>query len=360
MSGDLKTVRRRFITAAAIAAITGPSAILATFESKAQTHENAKQQEDETRPAAQSNNIEITMENIKQIKAGVLDVGYAEFGDSKGTPVILLHGWPYDIHGFAAVSQILAKQGLRVIVPHLRGHGTTRFLDSATSRSGQQAAIGQDVIALMDALKIDRAVLAGYDWGGRAACVAAALWPERCIGLVSVNSYLIQDISKAAMPIAAKVEAGFWYQFYFLTERGKVGLTQNKRDIVSVMWTKNSPKWHFSEEDFNRSMRSFDNPDYVDITIHSYRHRLGAAPGFPEYAEIERKLALLPAIAVPAITLDGDSDGVIAATDGKSTTAKFTGGRIHRIIAGAGHNLPQENPEAFAQAVLDVVAAKKS
>ncbi len=291
---------------------------------------------------------------VRQIRAGVLDVGYQDTGPADGWPVLLLHGWPYDVHSYVDVAPWLAARGCRVIVPHLRGHGSTRFLDPATPRSGQQAAIGADVIALMDALDIRRAVLAGYDWGGRAACVAAALWPQRCTGLLSVNSYLIQDIAKAALPSPAKVEAAFWYQFYFLTERGRAGLTANRRDIARIMWERNSPTWHFDDATFARSAASFDNPDYVDVTIHSYRHRLAAAPGYPEYAELEMRLASLPVIGVPTITMDGDSDGVVAATDGKSTAAKFSGPRQHRIIQGVGHNPPQEVPEAFAGAVLEL------
>lgn len=249
---------------------------------------------------------------------------------------------------------MLALQGCRVIVPHLRGHGTTRFLDSMTPRSGQQASIGSDVIEFMNALNLPNAVIAGYDWGGRAACVVAALWPERCKGLVSVNSYLIQDIAKAALPAAPKVEAGFWYQYYFLTERGRAGLKANRGDIAQLMWKRNSPTWNFDDATFSRSAQAFENPDYVDVVIHSYRHRLGFAPGFPAYEDLERRLARLPAIPVPTITLDGDADGVVAATDGKSTAAKFTGGREHRVIHNVGHNLPQENPVAFAAAVLEL------
>jgi pimeloyl-ACP methyl ester carboxylesterase len=268
-----------------------------------------------------------------------------------GQPVLLLHGWPYDIHSYCEVAPLLAARGCRVIVPHLRGHGTTRLLDSATARSGQQAAIGLDVIALMDALQMPRAVLAGYDWGGRAACVAAALWPERCSGLVSVNSYLIQDIAKAGLPIAAKAEAGFWYQYYFLTERGRAGLTANRLDIARIMWERNSPTWNFDDATFSRSAEAFDNPDYVDVVIHSYRDRLGHAAGYAQYQDLEERLAAQPAISVPTITMDGDADGVVPATDGKSSAARFTGDRQHRIIPNAGHNSPQENPTAFADAV---------
>lgn len=294
--------------------------------------------------------------NIQQIEAGELSIGYAELGPKDGTPVLLLHGWPYDIHSYKEVAPMLASRGCRVIVPHLRGHGTTRFLHDATPRAGQQAAVGNDVIALMDALKIPRAVLAGYDWGGRAACVAAALWPERCIGLVSVNGYLIQDIAQATRPLPAKMEAGFWYQYYFLTERGHAGLTANRREIARLMWTRNSPEWRFDEATFNRSAAAFDNPDYVEITIHSYRHRLGYAKGFPHYEDMEQRLAAQPVITVPTITLDGGADGVVPATDGKAASGKFSGERQHRIVPRAGHNLPQEDPRTFAAAVWELVS----
>jgi pimeloyl-ACP methyl ester carboxylesterase len=294
---------------------------------------------------------------VKQIEAGVLDVGYYEIGPRNGPPVLLLHGWPYDVHSYVEVAPALARDGCRVVIPHLRGHGTTRFLQGDTPRSGQQAAIGVDVIALLDALKIDRAVMAGYDWGGRAACVAAALWPERCAGLVSVNSYLIQDIAKASLPLAPAVEAAFWYQFYFLTERGRAGLTANRREIARLMWTRNSPNWRFDAATFERSAPAFDNPDYVDVVIHSYRHRLGHAAGHAPYTEIEAKLARLPPIEVPTITMDGAADGVVAATDGKSTASRFAGKRDHRVIPDAGHNLPQEAPGAFAAAVWELASS---
>ncbi|GAB4043167.1 alpha/beta fold hydrolase [Spirosoma jeollabukense] len=296
---------------------------------------------------------------LKQIDAGVLRISYAEVGPQDGIPVILLHGWPYDIHSYGEVAPWLAARGCRVIVPYLRGHGSTCFLSPTTPRSGQQAAIGADVIALMDALKIPRAVLAGYDWGGRAACVVAALWPERCLGLVSVNSYLIQDIAKATLPLPAAVEAGFWYQYYFLTERGRAGLIANRRDVARLMWTRNSPNWRFRDADFAQSAPAFDNPDYVDVVIHSYRHRLGFAAGFPPYEAIEKQLARQPVIIVPTITLDGDADGVIPATDGKVTAGKFTGWRQHRVIPQAGHNLPQENPAAFGAAVWELASRKR-
>jgi pimeloyl-ACP methyl ester carboxylesterase len=297
---------------------------------------------------------------LKQINAGVLNIGYAEAGPAEGPAAILLHGWPYDIHSYVDVAPILAARGCRVIVPHLRGHGTTRFLDRFTPRAGQQAAIGADLIALMDALHVPRAVFAGYDWGGRAACVAAAIWPERCAGLVSVNSYLIQNIAKAGLPAAAKTEAAFWYQFYFLTERGRAGLTANRREIARIMWTRNSPNWHFDDVTFDRSAAAFDNPDYVVVVIHSYRHRLGHAAGYPEYADLEKQLAAQPVITVPTITMDGDADGVVTATDGKSTAPKFGGGRQHRVIPNVGHNPPQEEPAAFAAAVWELASKMSS
>jgi pimeloyl-ACP methyl ester carboxylesterase len=291
---------------------------------------------------------------IRQIRTDLLDIGYHEAGPQNGRPVILLHGFPYDIHSYVDVAPILAAQGYRVIVPYLRGHGTTRLLSADTPRAGQQAAIGEDLIALMNALDIPEAVLAGYDWGGRAACVVAALHPTRCIGLVSVNSYLIQNIAKATEPLPPSVERGLWYQYYFQTERGRAGLQANRRELAHILWKNNSPTWNFSEAVFERSAKAFDNPDYVDIVIHSYRHRLGLAPGYPQYEDSERKLALTPSITVPTITLDGMADGVIPATDGRASAARFSGARIHRQIPNAGHNLPQEAPQAFADAVAEL------
>ena len=231
---------------------------------------------------------------IKQIEAGVLDVGYLDDGPHEGPPVLLLHGFPYSIESYASVAPALALRGCRVIVPHLRGHGSTHFLQNATPRAGQQGALGVDVVALMDALKIDRAILAGYDWGGRAACVVAALWPERCAGLLSVNSYLIQDIARAGVPLSPSVESGLWYQYYFQTERGRAGLAANRRELARTLWARNSPTWHFDDATLDRHARAFDNPDYVDVVIHSYRHRLGLAEGYPPYADVERRLAALP------------------------------------------------------------------
>jgi pimeloyl-ACP methyl ester carboxylesterase len=295
------------------------------------------------------------LEPLRQVEAGVLDIAYHEAGPAAGPVAILLHGYPYDIHSYVDVAPQLAAKGVRAIVPYLRGYGETRFRDAATPRSGEQAAIGADLIALMDALGIQRAVLAGYDWGGRAACVGAALWPERCTGLVSVNSYLIQDIAKALVPATPERELAFWYQWYFQTERGRAGLAAHRRAITEILWQQWSPNWRFDEATLERTALAHDNPDFVDVVIHSYRHRYGLAEGDPRYAGIQRRLDALPPIKVPSITLDGDADGVIPATDGRASAAKFAGPRTHRVIPRAGHNLPQEEPEAFSDAVMELV-----
>ena len=350
MSDLTDAKRRRFLQAAAIGTAGLAAARLGPIEAvQAQTISAPRQ------PAGSGGAT--TMGPIRQVHADVLDVGYHEAGPSDGRVVLLLHGYPYDIHSYVEVAPMLAAQGVRVIVPYLRGHGSTRFLDAATPRAGQQGAIGADVIALMDALRIPGAVLAGFDWGGRAACVAAALWPERCKGLVSVNSYLIQDIARAMTPIPAKIESGLWYQYYFQTERGRAGLAADRRGVARVIWTRNSPSWRFDDATFERTASAFDNPDYVDVVIHSYRHRFGLAEGDPQYAELQRKLAAQPPITVPTITLDGEEDGVALPTDGRASAPKFSGHRVHRIIPRAGHNLPQEAPEAFAAAVLELIKA---
>jgi pimeloyl-ACP methyl ester carboxylesterase len=295
------------------------------------------------------------LEPLRHVDAGVLNIAYYEEGPKDGPVVMLTHGFPYDIHSYVDVAPQLAALGCRVIVPYVRGYGPTRFLDAKTPRSGEQAAVGADLIALMDALAIKRAVVAGYDWGGRAACVVAALWPERCIGLVCVNSYLIQNIAKAMGPANAKFESGYWYQWYFQIDRGVAGLTANRREIAKLLWQQWSPNWNFDDACFERTAVAFDNPDYVDIVIHSYRHRYGLAEGDPRYADLQQRLAALPVITVPTITLDGDADGVAPVTDGSASAPKFTGRRTHRIIPHAGHNLPQEEPEAFVAAVMELV-----
>jgi pimeloyl-ACP methyl ester carboxylesterase len=285
----------------------------------------------------------------------VLSIATYEEGPADGPVVVLLHGFPYDVHSYVDVAPMLAARGCRVIVPYLRGYGPTRFRDAATMRSGEQAAIGADLLALIDALGIKRAVFAGYDWGGRAACIGAALWPERCAGLVCVNRYLIQDIAKAMAPLKPEREVALWYQYYFHSERGRAGLAAHRREIARLLWTQWSPNWQFDDATFARTAAAFDNPDYVEIVIHSYRHRFGLVAGDPRHADIQRRLAALPAITVPTITLDGAGDGVAPATDGMDSAAKFTGPRTHRVVPRAGHNLPQEEPEVFAAAVMDVI-----
>ena len=295
------------------------------------------------------------LEPLHSIEAGVLNISYYEAGPADGLPVVLLHGFPFDIHSYVDVAPLLAASGCRVIVPYLRGCGPTRFLESKTPRSGEQAAIGADLIALIDALGIKRAVFAGYDWGGRAACVGAALWPDRCAGLVTVNGYLIQDIAHAMAPAKPLREVAYWYQYYFQIERGRAGLAANRGEIAKILWRQWSPNWHFDDATFDRTALAFDNPDYVDVVIHSYRHRYGLADGDPRYADLERRLAVQPTITAPTITLDGNADGVNPATDGTAYAAKFSRRLAHRIIPHAGHNLPQEEPEAFAAAAMELI-----
>ncbi len=288
------------------------------------------------------------------VVAGDLSVAYVEAGDPHAESIVLLHGFPYDVHSYEDVVPLLVEAGYRVLVPHLRGHGGTRFVDAATPRSGQQAALGADVLAFLDALELEEPILAGYDWGGRAACVVAALWPERIAGLVSVNGYLVQDIAAAQAPLRPDLEAGFWYFWYFATERGRTGLERDRRGIAEVIWRRNSPEWRFEDAVLDRTAAAFDNPDYVDVVIHSYRHRLGLAPGDPRYDALEARLATRPAITVPTVTLDGMADGNFPATDGSQLADVFVGPHEHRQVPHAGHNLPAEAPRAFAEAVLDV------
>ena len=291
---------------------------------------------------------------LKQIDAGVLDVGYAEAGPPSGPAVILLHGWPYDIHSFVEVVPALAAAGYRVIVPHLRGHGTTRFLAGSTFRNGQPSALATDVVALMDALGIRHAVLAGFDWGARTAAIVAALWPERCKGLVAVSGYLIGNQEAGKIPLPPRAELQWWYQFYFATERGRAGYEKYRDDFAKLIWQLASPKWEFDDATFARSAASLANPDHVSIVIHNYRWRLGLAEGEAKYDDLERRLATGPVITVPAITLEGDANGAPHADPG-SYAKKFSGKYAHRNIPGGiGHNLPQEAPKAFADAVLEV------
>jgi len=294
--------------------------------------------------------------SLKQIDAGALNVGYAEAGPTDGPAVILLHGWPYDIHSYVDVTPLLASAGYRVIVPYVRGCGTTRFLSGATFRNGQQAAVAVDTTALMDALKIDKAILAGYDWGARTADIVAALWPERCKALVSVSGYLIGSPEANKMPLPPKAEYQWWYQYYFTTERGVLGYDKYRHDFGKLIWQTASPKWRFGDATFDRTAASFNNPDYVAIVIHNYRWRLGLAAGETKYDDQEKRLAVGPVITVPTITLEGDANGA-PHVPSEVYRNKFSGKYAHRLIRGGiGHNLPQEAPQAFAQAVVDVDA----
>lgn len=291
---------------------------------------------------------------LKQIDAGVLSVAYAEAGPPDGSPVILLHGWPYDIYSFVDVAPLLASAGYRVIVPYLRGYGATRFLSSDTVRNGQPSAIASDAVAFMDALKIDKAILAGFDWGARTVNIVSALWPERCTGTVSVSGYLIGSQEAGKMPLPPEAELQWWYQFYFATERGRLGYAKNRHDFSRLIWQLASSKWKFDDATFNRTAASFDNPDHVNVVIHNYRWRLGLAEGESKYDDLEKRLAQAPVITVPTITLEGDANGA-PHPEPSAYAKKFSGRYEHRTITGGiGHNLPQEAPQAFAQAVVDV------
>jgi pimeloyl-ACP methyl ester carboxylesterase len=295
---------------------------------------------------------------LKHIRTSVLDVGYEESGAADGVPFFLMHGWPYDPRCYDAVTPSLVAAGARVIVPYLRGFGPTRFLDPATPRSGQQAALGNDLRELMDALSIDRAVLAGYDWGGRAACIVAALWPERVRGLVTVNAYNIQHIPDSAKPQSPQQERRFWYQWYFHTERGRAGLESNRRELCRLLWELWSPHWAFDAATFERSAASFDNPDFVAVTIHSYRHRYGNAAGDPKLEEIEQRLAKRPKITAPAIALQGEADGVMPPELSEPHAGFFAGPYQRRVLPRIGHNPPQEDPRTFADAILELTRAQ--
>ncbi|MDH2384670.1 alpha/beta hydrolase [Bradyrhizobium sp. CER78] len=295
-----------------------------------------------------------TIGPVKQINAGVLDTGYVEMGPASGPAVILLHGWPYDIHSYADVAPALAEAGYRVIVPHLRGYGTTRFLSSDTKRSGQPVAVAADIIALMDALKIEKAVLGGYDWGARTANIMAVLWPERCKAMVSVSGYLIGSQAAGKVPLPPKAELQWWYQFYFATERGREGYAKNRHDFNKLIWQLASPQWKFDDATYDRSAAAFENPDHVDIVIHNYRWRLGVAEGEAKYDAFEKTLAQAPVIAIPTITMEGDANGA-PHPEPAAYAKKFSGHYEHRQLPGGiGHNLPQEAPQAFVQAIIDV------
>ena len=298
---------------------------------------------------------------LKQVDAGALNVGYAEAGPANGTAVVLLHGWPYDIHTYLEVAPLLAAAGYRVIVPYLRGYGSTRFLSAASGRNGQQSALAVDTIALMNALKIEKAVLAGCDWGARTACIVAALWPERCRALVSVSGYLIGSQELNRMPLPPQAELDWWYQYYFATERGRAGYEKYRREFSKLIWRTASPQWKFDDATFQRSAAALDNPDHVAIVIHNYRWRLGLAEGEPRYAPLENRLAQFPAISVPTITLEADANGAPHPRP-SAYAKKFSGRYLHRDVngAGIGHNLPQEAPRAFAEAIVQVDGFSRS
>ncbi len=344
MSDDVNRARRTIVSAAALAiaaaelGFTGP----------------ASAQTGKARSIKPGTNKSFAP--LKQIDAGVLSVGYAEAGPADGPVVILLHGWPYDIYSFVDVAPLLASAGYRVLVPYLRGYGTTRFLASETFRNGQPSAVALDIVAFMDALKIEKATLAGFDWGARTANIVAALWPERCKSMVSVSGYLIGSQEAGKMPLPPAAEFQWWYQFYFATERGRIGYDKNRHDFAKLIWQLASPKWKFDDATFDRSAASFDNPDHVGIVIHNYRWRLALAEGESKYDAFDQKLAAGPVITVPTITLEGDANGAPHA-DPASYAKKFSGAYSHRLVKGGiGHNLPQEAPTAFAQAVIDVDA----
>ena len=347
MSDDINHDRRRFFGSAALALAAAQFTLSAPAEAEA-----AAQKTLDTRSFKPGTNTSFAQ--LKQIDAGLLNVGYAEAGPADGEPVILLHGWPYDIHSFVDVAPLLASAGYRVIVPNLRGYGTTRFLSDATMRNGQPSAIAVDIIALMDALKIEKATLAGFDWGARTANIIAALWPARCKAMVSVSGYLIGSQAAGKVPLPPGAEYQWWYQFYFATERGRAGYDKYRRDFAKLIWKTASPKWNFSDATFNRSAAAFDNPDHVDIVIHNYRWRMGLAEGEPKYDDLEKKLALAPNISVPTITLEGDANGAPHA-EPSAYASKFSGKYAHRTLQGGiGHNLPQEAPKAFADAIVEV------
>jgi pimeloyl-ACP methyl ester carboxylesterase len=347
MSNEIDHNRRRFL---GTAAMTVAAARLGAFGSaNAQASETKSADLPTTRPGTNT-----SFGSLKQVNAGLLNVGYAEAGPADGPPVVLLHGWPYDIHSYVDVAPLLASKGYRVIVPHLRGYGSTRFLSSETVRSGQPSVVALDITALMDALKIEKATIAGFDWGARTANIIAALWPERCKAMVSVSGYLIGSQKSGKIPLPPKAELEWWYQYYFATERGRAGYDKYRHDFAKLIWQLASPKWEFDDAMFDRSAASFNNPDHVSIVIHNYRWRLGLAEGEPKYDDLEKRLAEGPVITVPTITLEGDANGA-PHPDGSSYARKFSGKYAHRIITGGvGHNLPQEAPQAFADAVVDV------
>jgi pimeloyl-ACP methyl ester carboxylesterase len=347
MTEEINQQRRRFISAAAMTAAFARLGVSGSVQAQADETSRA------TLPAIKPG-TNTSFGALKQIDAGVLNVGYAEAGLAGGSPVILLHGWPYDIHSYVDVAPLLASKGYRVIVPYLRGYGTTSFLSSETFRNGQPSVIALDIIALMDALKIKKPVIAGCDWGARTANIIAALWPDRCKAMVSVSGYLIGSQAAGHVPLPPQAELQWWYQFYFATERGQAGYEKYRHNFAKLIWQTASPKWSFDEATFDRSAAAFDNPDHVQIVIHNYRWRLGIADGEAKYDDLEKRLAAGPVISVPTITMEGDANGA-PHPDASSYAKKFSGKYSHRTIGGGiGHNLPQEAPKAFAEAIVEV------
>jgi pimeloyl-ACP methyl ester carboxylesterase len=339
--------RRRFFRAAALTVAAAELGMIGPAD--AQAGDAMSAEPPVTKPGSNT-----SFASLKQIDAGDLSVTYAEAGPANGPPVILLHGWPYDIYSYIDVAPVLATAGYHVIVPYARGYGPTRFLSSETLRNGQPSALAVDTIALMDVLKIHKATIAGYDWGGRTADIVAALWPERCKALVSVSGYLIGSQEVGKTPLPPKAELQWWYQYYFATERGRAGYDKYRRDFARLIWRLASPRWDFDDATFDRTAQAFDNPDHVAIVIHNYRWRLGLAEGESKYDDLEKRLAAAPPIAVPTITLEGDDNGA-PHPDASAYAMKFTGKYEHRLIkGGVGHNLPQEAPQPFAEAIVDV------
>jgi pimeloyl-ACP methyl ester carboxylesterase len=350
ISEDIDHHRRRFFGAAATAVAAAQFGMVGSANAQA-VKASAKEL-----PAVKPG-THTAFGPLKQIDAGVLNVGYAEAGPADGAPVVLLHGWPYDIYSFVDVAPLLASAGYRVIVPYVRGYGTTRFLSNDAPRNGQQSVVAVDVINLMDALKIDKAVIGGFDWGARSADIVAALWPERCKALVSVSGYLIGSQAAGMMPLPPQAELQWWYQYYFATDRGRDGYDKFRHDFGKLIWQIASPKWNFDDATFDRTAASFDNPDHVAIVIHNYRWRLGLAEGEAKYDDLEKRLAAAPVITVPTITMEGDANGA-PHPEPSAYANKFSGKYAHRTITGGiGHNLPQEAPRAFAEAIIDVAEA---
>jgi pimeloyl-ACP methyl ester carboxylesterase len=347
MSGEINSDRRHFFGTAAMTIAAAQLGMVALGNAQSGNGKGAN-----LPPIRPGTNTSFA--SLKKIDAGLLNVTYAEAGPSDGRPVVLLHGWPYDIYSFVDVAPPLASAGYRVIVPYLRGYGPTRFLSDKSIRNGQQSVLAIDIIALMDALNIKTAIIAGFDWGARTADIIAALWPERCKALVSVSGYLIGNRDTGKIPLPPKAELQWWYQYYFATERGRAGYEKYRHDFAKLIWTIASPKWNFDDATFDRTAASFDNPDHVSIVIHNYRWRLGLAEGETKYDELEKRLAAGPTITVPTITLEGDANGA-PHPEPDSYARKFSGKYAHRTTeGGVGHNLPQEAPQAFAQAILDV------